>query len=190
MIFFSNLEATEETSILSRHTIDSSIEDNMLDISLNLSAGSENSGYFCKLCNYRTESEAIYVRHQTHAMHLKKEKRLKTLKKNYGLSEKKLKKFRCPDCNLSSFHRDVIRVHRKQSHASSLENSTAKSSSTVQPTVSQNLIKKKYNARKSPNLPQRQKNKRFFLNVFEQRKSYLQDACRAKKNFKKRWFKL
>ena len=112
----------------------------MLDISLNLSAGSENSGYFCKLCNYRTESEAIYVRHQTHAMHLKKEKRLKTLKKNYGLSEKKLKKFRCPDCNLSSFHRDVIRVHRKQSHASSLENSTAKSSSTVQPTVSQNLI--------------------------------------------------
>ena len=114
----------------------------MLDISLNLSANSENSGYFCKLCNYRTESETVYVRHQTQAMHLKKEKRLKTLQKNYGLSEKKLKQFRCPDCNLTSFHRDVIRVHRKQSHTNSLENSTAKSSSIVQHAVSKNFIKR------------------------------------------------
>ena len=108
----------------------------MLDITQNLSANPENSGYFCKLCNYRTESEAVYIKHQTQAMHLKKEKRLNVLKKNYGLSEKQLKQFRCPDCNLTSFHRDVIRVHRKQSHTTSLENSTAKSSSTVQHAVS------------------------------------------------------
>ena len=103
----------------------------MLDITQNLSANPENSGYFCKLCNYRTESEAVYIKHQTQAMHLKKEKRLNVLKKNYGLSEKQLKQFRCPDCNLTSFHRDVIRVHRKQNHGSS-----AAKSSTVQPSVS------------------------------------------------------
>ena len=68
---------------LSRHSSDSSsIEENMWSL-YSSSSDSASEGYYCKLCNYRTESLFVFERHQNQLEHANRETRLKTLQSLY-----------------------------------------------------------------------------------------------------------
>ena len=73
---------SDDMQDLSRHSSDSSIEENMWSL-YSSSSDSASEGYFCKLCNYRTESLFVFERHQKHLEHMNREKRLKTLQSSY-----------------------------------------------------------------------------------------------------------
>ena len=73
---------SDDMQDLSRHSSDSSIEENMWSL-YSSSSDSASEGYFCKLCNYRTESLFVFERHQKHLDHMNREKRLKTLQSSY-----------------------------------------------------------------------------------------------------------